>query len=343
MYSSRRIFNRRSVVAAAIVAIFFSPVHGQVSGPAPDRDILTRFSLASLHRPNFIPPEIRVSGTIEVESGVIAAQRIVFARDGKLVFTSNSPNELYIFATEISNEDPNSLGTITWRRPRPDRPYMPIDGAQGWNATGTDGLPGGAGDAGSDGIRGADGLKAPDLTIVALKIRGPLQIDLRGENGEKGGDGGRGGNGGRGGVGSPASQDLFNCRRGVGRGGKGGDGGRGGSAGKGGNGGDGGSLTVIIAHEKDYPRGLDALQLKALTAGGLGAEPGIPGKGGEAGEGGQRGAPALPYCRDEARDGEAGVKGAPGATATKGNDGQEGKVRFGGIPKEEMQRFFETR
>jgi hypothetical protein len=273
----------------------------------------------------------RVIGEAEIlKAKELAARKLVLAPNSQLILlpTGGSAGEPYymIIAEEIEVPGP---AMITWaredaiRQPPPDRGKAP-NGAPG-REEGANGEPGSDGDVGSPGFRGAT---APSLILVTRKLTGPgrLFVDLRGQNGGPGGKGQDGGDGGPGARGRPASQSMFDCRRGPGAGGNGGNGGKAGPGGQGGVGGDGGSVIVLA----EDPKSITA-QTIVLIAGGIGGAPGPKGNPGSGGRGGAEGPPAPPFCRGDSRDGSTGQNStAQPAPASAGALGAEG--RFWPLP-----------
>lgn len=262
---------------------------------------------------------------------VLSAERIIFKPGARLIFSPTivrRTSDLFIIAREISSEDNQNPGTITWQ----DTPQT-IPPTKGYGASGADnggivGATGGAGATGPVGFTGEAGYNAPSLTLLVKSIPAALKVELAGEDGGPGGEGGTGGSGGQGGPGSPAAQNLVNCMHGAGDGAAGGTGGAGGQGGDGGSGGNGGTLT-LIAEENDLP----AITLMLLTtlSGGQGGSAGTGGAGGAGGPGGHGGQESRPYCRGNGNNGPQGGAGQAGGPGTAGQNGSSGNFYVGGL------------
>lgn len=283
-----------------------------------------------------------VSGVTHFHSHFLAARRIIFKPNSTLVFSElawRNRDELIIATERLIVEDKNRPGRITW-----DRPFTPgVSSATGQAASGSHGKSYGAsgnpGANGKNGNPGRQGRGAPNLTLFVRQLEsGAPIIDFRGASGGKGGTGQRGGDGGAGHQGRPASQSLFGCRRGCGRGGNGGDGGAGGNGGSGGDGGPGG--TVRIASLSESLPTLTTI-FRIDLSGGAGGPGGTPGAGGKPGPGGRQGAKALPYCKDEpSRKGKGGSPGRNGNAGVKGNSGPQGTLMTTSFTDEQFKRIF---
>jgi len=272
-----------------------------------------------------------VDGETLYSGHVLSAERLIFKPDARLVFSPSIVRrtaDLFIIAREITSEDNERPGTITWQ----DTPAA-IPPAKGYGASGTDNganeaVAGGSGAIGPAGFDGEAGYHAPHLTLLVQSIPAALKIELAGEDGGAGGQGGVGGSGGQGGPGNQASQSAFGCRRGAGNGAAGGSGGAGGPGGNGGAGGNGGTLTLIAA---EHGLALISRMLLTNTGGGRGGPPGEGGAGGVGGPGGPGGREDLPWCRGNGSAGPQGSGGAPGGPGGVGPDGHPGHFYVGGL------------
>ncbi|HEX4201515.1 MAG TPA: hypothetical protein VHY59_08360, partial [Chthoniobacterales bacterium] len=276
---------------------------------------------------------------------VVSAKHIFFHRDTKLVLSDFSLKGgiFYIVADQIDIE---GAASVSWIRQNiaeipPDR-QKAADGGFG-RGDGAAGGPGGNGQAGNVGYPGRS---APTVVLAFRKLMGGvLSFDLRGEPGGIGGTGQGGGSGGDGAKGTPASQSLFDCKRGPGPGGKGGDAGNGGLGGGGGTGGNGGDLVMFTTVE-NAKGGLNAAisktspsppspppataspasgSLVVYNSGGEGGAPGQPGRPGLPGQGGDEGEKQLPFCNPAGRKGAEGSPGSPGSPGQPGTPGAPGR------------------
>lgn len=198
-----------------------------------------------------------------------------------------------------------------------------------------DGTPG-TGESGSPGVHaahgghGLPGGNARDVTLKAVEILVPIEVDNRGQAGGDGGKGGKGGNGGDGGSGihgeihevlfMQGMQEIWwpNCKRQPGHGGWGGPGGVGGRGGDAGPGGNGGSVSI----EADR-----AESIFVMTDGGMA---GSAGSGGSRGIGGKRGDPGLweaPCRSPEGPATQRGIDGTNGPDGESSKSGQLGRIR----------------
>lgn len=233
--------------------------------------------------------EYQVDGEKSWASPFVAARRLVFKPNAKLIFddaVTRMHRNLFVFADEIVSEDQERLGSVAWTDLAPSTPPPPGYGPAGTNMGGAESATGGPGADGPPGFKGEDGANAPSVTLVVKRLLGGLKVNLRGEDGGPGGQGGTGGAGGQGGYGTPASQSMFECRRGAGDGGPGGRGGNGGVGGSGGHGGNGGTFTLVT--DATNAAAVSRLLLVDLSpgaggAGGLGGAGGVGGPGGPGG------------------------------------------------------------
>lgn len=281
----------------------------------------------------FSSDQFRVEKTMVFEGGVIAARTLSFAGDSVLTISDAAvtAGPIFIVAETI---ELNGSAKITWSRRTikevpPDRLRAP-DGAFGRG----DGSAGAAGAPGQQGNVGYPGRAAPSIVLFAKAIKAAsgaiLSVDLAGEQGGPGGRGQDGGRGGDGAKGSPASQSVFDCKAGPGRGGDAGNGGPGGLGGPGGAGGAGGDFLLAGLREDD----IRLIRLRAP-----GGDPGPAGKGGKGGDpgvGGPEGEVQLPFCRPSGRRGNDGVRGGDNQDAVgSGTHGADG--RFIVVPLSDRQ------
>lgn len=280
-----------------------------------------------------------VDGNRIYSSPVLAASRIVFKPGATLTFSSEilqQRHELFIFADEIVTMDPEKPGTITWQKPVAGKTADLDSAAPGTDNATTENLPGGNGANGRRGIDGTAGERAPNVTIVTAKLGPTLVVDLIGGDAAGGGKGESGGQGGQGGHGNPASQGLYQCRKGAGRGDTGGNGGAGGLGGTGGAGGNGGVFTLVVPVDSIAP--LSRVMQVNLGAG----KPGAPGAGGGKGgigTGGPGGADARPYCSGEGPQGNSGAAGAAGDKGEPGKTGSAGSYFIGGMTPSDVDKI----
>ena len=288
------------------------------------------------------PGDYVVDGTRMFDGWFLKSERIVFKRGSTLMFTKQAQDarrNFFIVTREIVVEDAGAPGTITWQQP----PLSGTPASGGQAPTGThapgDDQAGGPGRPGAQGPAGYAGNASPSITLTVLTVpsSGPA-IDLRGQKGCQGGQGQKGGDGGNGGKGHPATSTAIECRNGAGDGGSGGSGGPGGRGGEGGQGGSGGAFTLLAPAEKLQSF---SQRFRVLVSGGEGGEPGAGGPGGNGGRGGDRGAKALPWCKDDGRDGATGGVGAPGGTGTNGPAGIAGDFFVGSITADQFKYAFE--
>jgi len=281
---------------------------------------------------------------------VLAAKKIVFKADSKLIFdntNSNAAGHFHIVADEIEQEDPARPGIITWYT---EVPVAPADRGQapaGANGAGT-GAPGGNGAPGAPGATGLLGASAPDLTLYVRTLGGggPI-IKFSGGKGGPGGLGQQGGNGGGGTQGESARQARANgpfgtviwlpsCESGPGRGGDGGAGGPGGQGGTGGQGGNGGNVTLISLQE-NIPVLFQAVRVD--LGGGEGGDAGAGNRGGDGGLGGPEG-PLASFCNSAGRNGAPGPQGTSGPAGNKGEAGRSGQPFVGQLTNQQFSSLF---
>lgn len=296
--------------------------------------------------------EIPAGSRREYDKPVLVCRRFTLSEGAEFVIGQSINPTITIIAEEI-DMDPSAIWTWTprhgvlstpagtngdWGQPS----FNPEAYASG-QPSHVNGLNGGAGGHGGDGAcpddlagEGHEACEAPTLQIIALRVLGLSQFDLRGQDGARGGRGGNGGPGGHGSRGRDGEErfgpgPLFipmipYCYRSPGRGGFGGQGGDAGDGGRGGDGGDGGilrlyttpdSLVNLLRNQPDFFPELGG------GDGGAGGEPGIPG------EPGRQGLPgAIPRaCRFEQRIIDA-MPGLPGGPGEPGNDGNTGGLSF---------------
>lgn len=260
----------------------------------------------------------------------LAAEEIILHSGSTLILvtppsnTVQSDRSIYIVAKRIRVLPGSRPPTITWQRPDAVSTYPPPVGRAPPGRPGPgSGEPGSPGANGAPGNAGFQGQSAPTIYLALQEIvGGTVFFDLRGQDGGPGGRGQDGGEGGPGQAGAPASQSLFDCRRGGGNGGAGGKGGDGGIGGRGGRGGDGGTLVLMSS-----PPNIAAIQ-SAVRLQGSGGNSGPPGKGGIGGPegvGGAGGPGAQPYCGG-GNPGPRGSEGIIGGDSVVGERGQGGAL-----------------
>lgn len=161
------------------------------------------------------------------------------------------------------------------------------------------------------------GRSAGRLTLIVYqRLDGELTVNLSGEKGAVGSPGSDGQKGAAGAPGGNSSSNLFDCRRGGGRGEKGRDGFPGEDGGPGGVGGDGGTLIVQAASASVILNSINFIRNGG--SGGTGGPGGRGGAGGAGGPGGKGGG----YCNG----GEDGGPGEFGSSGHRGTDGQPGRT-----------------
>lgn len=271
--------------------------------------------------------DIVVKGQLILPGNTVYTEKLTFLKGSSIVIDGDgrSDGQPVLIVARTIEVQPNDDG-----RPNIEVRWKPITpGARGGNGQAggsaySEGQPTREGGPGKAGGAGQPGRKAPDLILRTDDVTGGiLKISVDGNAGGNGGSGGDGGQGGLGGTGQPASQSMFDCRRGPGRGGDGGSGGIGGNGGDGGRGGDGGSIVVIAS---DTTRIRNAIEPSSNPgARGTGGE---PGRGGPGGPGGRVGQEALPFCVQTASPGAMGRPGPAGKPGAEGEDGIPGSISF---------------
>lgn len=270
---------------------------------------------------DILPAQDTIKGDRYFDQTVVAANVLTFEPGSRVIFRASvlERADRFVFARTVRVG--GSGGTITWdREPSVKRAAPPVGKAPPGNVGGGEGEDGQLGADGQPGNPGYPGLSGPTIYLVVNRIEGgPLEIDLRGQDGGDGGKGQTGGDGGFGRPGTAAMALLSLCRRSATTGGHGGSGGRGGPGGEGGRGGNGGNL-VLLTPEAALER------LAAMLY--VDVRPGQGGKGGNGGDGGEAGEPG-PAGRAEspcapASSGKPGAKGQGGPDGSKGPDGQAG-------------------
>ena len=259
------------------------------------------------------------------EDSVLVADRIVFRPGSRLVFGANAQGDRssrFIVARTIVVQ-PGAAPTITWFRGTalPEPPGFTIKAGPGAMGA-VDGAPGGAGTTGANGNPGFPGRSAPTLYIFASRIEGgPIQVDLRGQDGGPGGVGQDGGDGGLGRSGRRAVSSLIDCRSGGEEGGHGGAAGNGGQGGPGGRGGSAG-LFILVTTTPSLTTAKAAFKVDVAPGAGGPAGPG--GKPGQPGPGGPGGS-AVQRC-EGGKPGPIGAMGQPGTSGVTGAEGAPGEL-----------------
>lgn len=322
-----------AIVLAAVVAFGLpsASAQGQMGSLGVEGAVLKRLEPDA----RYFREELEVAGERPLFDPVVGARRVIIRAGAKLVLAprSDQSGPITIAAEELVIEAPGA--EITWTGATAGGEVPPARGKAANGAAGfTPGARGGNGENGEPGNTGYAGRRAPSLTIVAGRITGGgvLTVNLKGQRGGDGGAGQSGGDGGFGARGEDASQSLFDCKRGPGRGGDGGKGGNAGPGGAGGNGGDGGDVALLVVG--DGSQGISIRLTEQLSGGPAGAG-GLPAQPGMGGAPGREGAPAEPLCRPSGR---VGSHGLAGTTSTAGASGREGiSGRLYRIPLDEAQ------
>jgi hypothetical protein len=290
---------------------------------------------------NQAAPEV-IEGDRLFEDSVLVADRIVFRPGSKLVFGANIKGDRsarYIVARTIVVQ-PGPSPTITWFRGSalPDPPGFTtkaVPGAMG----AVDGAPGAEGTTGATGNPGFPGRSAPTLYVFASRIEGgPIEVNLRGQDGGRGGAGQDGGDGGLGRAGRRAVASLIDCRSPGEDGGRGGAAGNGGQGGPGGRGGSGG-LFILVTTTRSLATAKAAFSVD--VAAGSGGPGGTPGKPGQPGPGGAGGA-TVARCMG-GNPGPSGAAGQPGTNGVTGAGGAPGVLAVVDMPDAEWARAVSER
>lgn len=255
------------------------------------------------------------------EGTVLAADVLTVHPGSRLILTASvgDRTDRYIFVRTLQVKGPGA--TITWDRVSSGtRLVAPVGKAPPGATGGGEGADGAVGPDGQIGNPGYPGRSAPTIYLVANRIEGgPIDVDLRGQDGGVGGTGQTGGDGGMGRAGARAFGILGLCRSPAGNGGNGGQGGNGGPGGEGGRGGNGGTL-VLLAPQAALEKlaGFINADIRPGEGGG-GGEGGIAGQGGE---GGPPGRVESPCASGQAgKNGTEGNKGPGGSNGTNGQPG----------------------
>jgi hypothetical protein len=270
---------------------------------------------------DILPPQDTITGVRAFEKNVLPANIINFAPASRLIFTSGGGDrtERYIFVRTLHLAAGDSF--VTWDRdPTSQRLVAPIGKALPGTMGGREGQDAAPGNEGLAGNPGYPGRSAPTIYLVVNRIEnGPINIDLRGQNGGDGGIGQTGCDGGLGRAGNSAIAVFGLCQSPAGSGGNGGPGGNGGGGGEGGRGGNGGTLVLLAP-----AAAIDAIaaQIRVDVSPGKGGSGGPGGEAGRGGEGGAAGRADSP-CPSSApgKNGDAGQRGGQG---TGGPDGRPG-------------------
>jgi hypothetical protein len=328
----------RLVIVLLLLLILPGPAFGQRTlDPVESKN---RFVELLAFFPRVTVDEYVVEGARSHAFPILVVKKIIFKSGASITFaepTVFNSGFLMVSADEIVSEDSAKPGLIAWEKSIP--PPQPDRGS--WSAGVDNGarelMRGGNGAAGPEGLPGVEGKAAPSLAVLVRSIQGSIKVDLSGGIGGTGGRGGDGGRGGGGGHGTPASQSMFDCRRGGGDGGAGGNGGAGGTGGSGGRGGRGGNI-ILIAPTESLPAVTSAVS--ANVSGGEGGHEASGGNGGVAGQGGPGGTAARPFCGG-GRAGPSGQPGHPGHPGTRGAIGPSGAFLIGGVPISNFERIFQ--
>jgi hypothetical protein len=270
---------------------------------------------------DILPGQDTIKGVRAFDSNVLAANVLTLEPRSRLIFTSGAGDrtERYILVRTLRVPGPDS--TITWdREPASQRIVAPIGKALPGAMGGREGLDAAPGPDGLTGNPGYPGRSAATIYLVVNRIEGgPIELDLRGQDGGEGGIGQTGGDGGLGRAGNRALAVFGICQAPAGSGGNGGQGGNGGSGGEGGRGGNGGTL-VLLAPAADLERIAAQIRVDVRPGkGGAGGPGGEPGRGGEGGAAGRAESPCAP-----GQPGKDGANGQRGQQGTSGPDGQPG-------------------
>lgn len=285
--------------------------------------------------------EFRISGEVPFDGQVLTAETIVFAPGSRLVLSGSGPlgdrSERYVVARTLRVIPGTPPPVITWARdpavshvPKVLAPQKPDPGPIG----GVDGAPGGPGTDGQTGNPGYPGRSAPTLFVLVARVEGgPLQVDIRGQDGGAGGEGQPGGDGGSGRSGHPGISGFIDCRSGGQDGGPGGKGGNGGTGGAGGRGGSGGTL-VLLSTQPPLAAAQELFEIDVSPGkGGPGGAGGKPGDGGPGGLGGR----GSGFCGG-GHSGESGLPASGGLSGASGPDGVPGLFATTVLTDVQLQR-----
>lgn len=287
----------------------------------PATQVLEAIRLLTTYADVGLPLEDVIKGDRTFDGTVMAANTLTFEPGGRLIFAPavGDRTDRFVFVRTLRLAGVG--GTITWDRTQSmQRSVAPVGKAPPGEIGGGEGADGKAGPDGQPGNPGYPGRSAPTIYLVANRIEGgPLEIDLRGQDG---GDGGKGQTGGDGGLGRPGSRAvalLGLCRTAPGNGGNGGRAGNGGRGGEGGRGGNGGTF-VLLAPEAALEKMASLMYVDIRPGkGGDGGKGGEPGQPGEAGSAGRTESPCA-----SASPGKPGAKGEQGPEGPDGADGEPG-------------------
>jgi hypothetical protein len=170
--------------------------------PIPATQVLEAIRHLTTYSDVGLPAQDTIKGDRYFDQTVLAANVLTFEAGSRLIFRSSVAEraERYVFARTLRSV--GTGGTITWDRERSTRRVAPMVGKAPPGNVG--GAVGGGGQRGSNGLPGNPGypgLSAPTVYLVVNRIEGgPVEVDLRGQDG---GDGGKGQTGGDGGFGRP--------------------------------------------------------------------------------------------------------------------------------------------
>ena len=287
----------------------------------PATQVLEAVRLLSTYSDVGLPLEDVIKGDRTFDGTVMAANTLTLEPGARLIFAPavGDQTERYVFVRTLRLGGVG--GTITWdRAPAIQRSVGPVGKAPPGETGGGEGADGKNAPDGQPGNPGYPGRSAPTVYLVVNRIEGgPLEIDLRGQQGGDGGPGQIGGDGGLGRPGSPGSAFLGLCRRPPGSGGNGGGAGNGGRGGEGGRGGNGG-MFVLLAPEAALEKMASMMYVDVRPGrGGDGGAGGGPGLRGEPGPPGRNESPCPP-----ASAGSPGAIGVDGPTGPAGANGEEG-------------------
>lgn len=285
----------------------------------PATQVLEAVRMLSTYAEVGLPAEDVIKGDRTFDGTVMAANILTFAPGGRLILAPSvgDRTDRFVFVRTLRLA---GAGTITWDRPATmQRQVAGVGKAPPGEPGGGDGGDGKVGPDGQPGNPGYPGRSAPTVYLVVNRVEGgPLEVDLRGQEGGDGGVGQTGGDGGLGRWGSQGIASLGLCRTPPGSGGNGGAAGNGGRGGEGGRGGSGGTFVLLTP---------GAVLDKIATLMNVDIRPGKGGDGGKGGESGEPGEPGSPGRREPPCS--AAAPGKPGA---KGGEGAKGPAGAGGEP-----------